>query len=317
MKHRASRALLRVFDRRMQRRYEPYLTHFRVVVGYQPSILLPEKYHEKLLWRKLIDHNPMHAIFCDKLATKDFIRERLPGWPVVPTLWCGDSLEDMPANLLGEKCMIKCNHGCAFNHVWTPGRSDFDSLKHETAQWLGTTYGTTNYEWGYRRVRPKLFAEPLLEPRGGGPLVDIKFRCCNGKAALVRVHAPDETGHKACAWFTPEGERLNFTTGFNAETPFPPDFRLPATYREALEAAQVLSRDVDYARFDFMFDGDVHHAGEITAYPAAGLSPASRSGQHGVDIYFNPHWDIRKSWFLSTPQRGWLGLYASLLRAAL
>lgn len=309
-------ALLRNRDRRMQRRYEPYLAHFRAVVGYQPSILLPRRYHEKMLWRKLFDHNPLFVTFCDKLATKEFIASRLPSLRQPATLWSGANLNEIPRDLLDRRCMIKCNHGCAFNHLWLPGRSNFTGVKLLTDRWLATVYGVSNKEWGYTKVVPRVYAEEYIEAPHGDGLLDIKIRCCDGEPVLVRAYFI-EGGKKVLGWFDAQGKRLALEGNEPDEVAMPPDFQLPPVLGEILEASRVLGQGLDYGRLDFLTDGRTVFGGEITVYPGAGLCRASPENSHGPDTYFNPHWDLRKSWFLSTTQHGLAGLYVAALRAAL
>jgi hypothetical protein len=49
---------------------------------------------------------------------------------------------------------------------------------------------------------------------------------------------------------------------------------------------------------------------EFTVYPLSGRGGSNR---HLRDLR-NAGWDIRRSWFLSTPQTGWKGIYAAALR---
>ena len=74
--------------------------------------------------------------------------------------------------------------------------------------------------------------------------------------------------------------------------------------------AERLCAPFDYMRCDlYELDGDVFFS-ELTVYPL--------SGQGGSNVELrdlrNAAWDLRKSWFLTEPQRGWRGIYANALR---
>lgn len=75
-----------VLNRVFHRIYRGQQLQFWERVGYNPNIALPGRYHEKMLWRKLFDRNPLFEVFCDKLATKDFVRKRTPGLKLPETL---------------------------------------------------------------------------------------------------------------------------------------------------------------------------------------------------------------------------------------
>lgn len=323
MKRRACRTLLRLCDRLVQRRFEPYLAHFRVMVGYQPDILLPARYNEKILWRKLIDHSPLIATFCDKLATKDYVARKVPSLASPLTLWTGTDLNQVPRELLSTKVMIKCNHGCAYNYAWHPGVSDFDEVLSLTRQWMTSTYGTTNYEWGYTQVVPCVFLEQFVESHHKDGLLDIAVRAADGRPLLASITTRSKTPEETMDYLDCEGRHVRFgPPGQDSGTRFDdraglmlePDILPPALFHQAVGAAAELSRGFDYGRFDFLCDGRTLYAGEITVYPASGLSPVDAKG---MDPWLNPYWDLRKSDLLTRAQRGWRRPYAWLLRAAL
>ena len=326
MRRRVLTSLLRALDRRLQRKYEPYLAHFRVTVGYQPSILLPRRYHEKILWRKLIDRSPLIATFCDKLATKKYIADRLPSLRIPETLWTGRSVMDIPATILADKVMIKCNHGCGYNFAWNPASSDIGEADRLTREWLAATYGTTNYEWGYTQVTPRIFVERFIEPIHDAGLLDVSVRAADGRPILASITMHSKSARQTMDYLDCEGRHLRFDSyggGFHQELGdktgcmLDPSTMSQAIFREAVESAAVLSRGVDYARFDFMTDGQALYAGEITGYPASGLTPATPDHLTGFDTYVNPFWDLKTSGPLSGSPQGWRRVYARMVREIL
>lgn len=51
---------LKLFDKRIAAAREPYISSvLRPIVGHAPNVALPLRYHEKLLWRKIFDRNPL------------------------------------------------------------------------------------------------------------------------------------------------------------------------------------------------------------------------------------------------------------------
>jgi hypothetical protein len=219
--------------------------------------------------------------------------------------------------------MIKCNHGCAYNFAWHPGSTDFTEVLALTRQWMTSTYGTTNYEWGYTQVAPRVFLEQFIESRHREGLLDIAVRASAGRPLLASITTRSKTPEETMDYLDCHGMHVRFgdaEPGFGtrfddrAGLLLQPDLLPPALFREAVDAAAELSRGFDYGRFDFLSDGKTLYAGEITVYPASGLSPMD---DKGMDPWINPYWDLRKSGFLSQRQRGWRRLYAWLLQSAL
>jgi len=69
-------------------------------VGRLPQLCPPVWHNDKFHWRKVFDHNPAFEIFCDKLACKQWVRDRCPDLPIPATLWQGNSARDIPEHLL-------------------------------------------------------------------------------------------------------------------------------------------------------------------------------------------------------------------------
>lgn len=320
-----SKIALRLFDAYLQRHYEPYLAHFRKVVGYQPTIALPIRYHEKMLWRKLFDRSPRIALFCDKLATREFIRDRAPGVTLPELLWVGDSPEAIPEDVLTSPVVFKCNHGCEYNYFWHPGKSCEMELKKQLACWMGSVYGQTNYEWGYTLVRPRIMAERMLAGPQPVGLLDINVRAASGNAVFCSVISHNKTPDKTLGYFDIHGNRIRFANsmirpaepGLDCYNDLPPDVVPADVIREAVRIAGLLGKDEDYARFDFLYDGAELYAGEITCYPASGLSAATMGSEAGPDNLVNDAWDLRRSWFLTTQHHGLASLYSFTLKKAL
>lgn len=77
----------------------------------------------------------------------------------------------------------------------------------------------------------------------------------------------------------------------------------------------MLSREVDFARFDFLCCGDDLYAGEITLFPASGMQELQ---EPALSLVLRA-WDLRESWFLreGAAQGGWLARrYAEALSRA-
>lgn len=265
-----------------------------------------------MFWRKIFDHNPLFVTFCDKLATKEYIKSIIPEAELPATLWIGRDVGEIPESLQNIDTVLKANHGSSFNHFWGVEGRESNGLKKKTEKWLKTNYGRSKHEWGYFQARRVLFLERLLHHPDGEKLVDVSVRCSNGKAILASAAIDNKTPSKRFGYFDIDGNRcLHFETKKQENEKLPPDFILPESFSLAVEWAKRLSVGVDYARYDFLCVGSMIYPGEITVYPGAGLTSAY---EEGIDAVIFEGWDVGASWFLRTPWKGWRKIYAEAVR---
>ena len=205
MKKRLVALLLGIINIYLYRRYRKQVMIFKKVVGYPPNIACPYRYHDKMLWRKIFDRNPLFVMFCDKLATKQYVRERVPGIKMPATLWVGDTVRSIPSAILADKVVIKCNHGCNFNYFWDPECSAIEEVERMTREWMQETYGEWNMEWGYFDVPKRIFVEELVS--GRGEFVDINVRCADGEPLLSSMILHNKTDRMMFGYFNADGSR--------------------------------------------------------------------------------------------------------------
>ena len=151
-----------------------YIRYFRLVlkfkkrVGYYPDISNPKKYHEMMLWRKLFDHNPIFQVFCDKFATKKYVKSVLPDAELPETLWLGEDIADAPGELLESNVVLKASPGSSTNYFGAMGTGNLEDVQKMTRSWLKKDYGRKKHEWGvFRGGRKRLFLERRQQHEGG------------------------------------------------------------------------------------------------------------------------------------------------------
>lgn len=143
-------------------RYPKNIRRFYRRVGYFPNIARPEKYHEKMLWRKIFDHNPQFVRFSDKLICKEIWAKSGIDLLIPQTMWIGNHSQDIPIDLINDQYILKANHGCKFNYFFS-NQDIHSDLEPYAAKWLNTSYyGKKNIEWSYSQVVPKLFVEKKI-----------------------------------------------------------------------------------------------------------------------------------------------------------
>lgn len=280
-------------------------------IGRWPNVASPKCYSERMLWRKLVDHNPQFVVFSDKLATKDFIRTHCPDLRLPQTLWIGRDADAIPDELLRGDVYVKANHGCGFNYRVRGGRCDRAILRRKTRHWLASVYGRKAGEWSYSAVEPKLFVEEAVGDAAAG-LLEFHVRAGNGLAILGSVMGQCKTPGQWHAYLDPEGAPTLGVSDPEGSS-IVPSARVLAViepYRRAVQCARRLSVGVDYARFDFMWNGQDLFGGEITVYPAGGTWDPANSLARAALL---GGWDLLQSHFLKSPHAGWTRRYAETL----
>lgn len=296
-----------------------YLAHPRLVwsfrrrLGAWPNASAPATVHEKYLWRKLFDRAPWQTELSDKLLAKDFVRSRCPDIRIPETLWTGVDLADCPDRILNASVALKATHGCGFNRLIVDGKADRGVLLAETRRWLRTDYSRRQGQWAYREIVPRLFAEELL--LSDGRLADREYKVYVGAGRAVYTYVSfdrfAEDRPPSSDLLDPGGELI--PGAIDVGTPR----RMaaaPPQYRQIVAAAEAIARDVDFLRCDFYLHRDEVWFSEATIYSAGGYAWVEDSAT--MDR-LNRAWDLRRSSFLRSPQRGWRLSYAAALRSVL
>ena len=93
-----------------------YVRHFRNTSKYYrtygrlPNYVAPVLFSEKIQWRKLFDRNPLFPMFCDKLAARDYVRDKAPSLRLPEIFWTGSDPAAIPKKQLPDRYVVKPNH---------------------------------------------------------------------------------------------------------------------------------------------------------------------------------------------------------------
>jgi hypothetical protein len=276
-------------------------------VGQLPDPATPSTDTDKFLWRKIFDHNPLFTLACDKLSAKEYALLTCPELKTAEVLWVGDDPDQIPAEVLSGSVVVKANHGSRWNLMVHDGDVDLVALRKTARSWVRRRYGRAFGEWGYINARHCLFVERMLLEDRHPIRQEYKFHVAGGRTAYVYASRRNDDGSEHKCYFERDG-RIVPPRGAGARAWA--EMRRPAAFEQMVTIAERLAAPFDYMRCDlYELDGDIYFS-ELTAYPL--------SGQGGSNPYLrdlrNSGWDLRKSWFLTGPQRGWRRAYSIALR---
>jgi len=260
---------------------------FKRLMGYPCDLDNPRTFNEKIVWRKVFDHNPLFPVVQDKIRVRDYVRERLGEKEaeaiLVPLYFVTDDPEKIPFDTLPDRYVIKTNHGSGWVIPVEDGRAvDRREVVQRCRKWLQTTYGQRRMEWAYRSIKPLVYGEEYLLENGKIP-TDYKFLVFGGKVRLVFV-CYDRFGKPSDAFFDERGNRLYIGGKREAKN----GLELPPNIGEMTAIAERLASPFDYLRVDlYSFDGKIRF-GEMTLYPASGTYRYPRY----IDDLLGSYWEL-------------------------
>ena len=261
---------------------------------------------DKFLWRKIFDHNPLFAVACDKLAANEYAVSICPELKTAKVLWVGNEPDQIPAQVLAGNVMIKANCGSGMNVMVLGGKVDRVALRKKARLWLKRPYGQKWGEWGYKNVKRCLFVETLLLEDHQPIRHEYKFHAAGGRVAYVFVSRRMDDDGKHYCHFRRDGR---IASAQNDGIPARSEITLPAAYERMVTIAERLAAPFDYMRCDlYELNGEIFFS-ELSPYPLSGQGSSNLL----VRDLLNSAWDLRTSWFLTTPQSGWRKIYSSTL----
>lgn len=253
---------------------EAYLKRlFRAAMKKPLDLQAPQTFSQKLQWLKLYDRRREYTMMADKLLVRDYIAEKLGAQHLIPLLGVWDDPDDIDFDALPERFVLKCNHNSGLGMCICKDKSSLDVPKVRQAlrKGLRQDYYLTGREWPYKNIPRKVICEKFMTD-GGNELADFKVHNFNGEAKFILV-CRDRFSATGLTedFYTPDWERMPVKRpGIpNAAVPSPK----PEQLEQILEFSRILSKDIPFVRTDFyVIEGKVYF-GEITFFPAGGLTP--------------------------------------------
>jgi hypothetical protein len=284
----------------------------RRVFGPVPPLANPRTVNAKFTWRKLFDHDPRFRLVADKLAVKDFCAAIRPDLPAPEVLWVGTDPAAIPDSVLAGDVVVKTNHGWGGHVFIRDGVHDRARMERAIRASLARGWGRTAHEWAYFGLPRRVFVERMVP--GGPRLEEVKFYTYGRRIEQI-FRTLDRQGDARAQVRMPDGRgEFALTDADTYVVKTRHDWPLPQNWDDMVAAARDIGGQFDHMRVDFLSDGTRAWLGELTVYCQGGLNiEFGQDLSHGMARA----WDLRRSWFLTTPQPGWKGEYAEALRRLL
>lgn len=242
-------------------------------MSYPLNLDAPKSFNEKLQWLKLNDRKPIYSQMVDKYGAKFYVSDRLGDKYIIPTLGVWNRVDDIEWHKLPDRFVLKCTHNSG-GLVISKDKSklDIEKAKRILNQSLKFDFYKAGREWPYKDVPRRIIAEEFMEDSEGQDLSDYKIHCFNGepKAILVCRDRFSATGLTEDFY----DEKWNH---MDVRRPNHPNAAVPMEKPDELELmldlARKLSAEVPFLRVDFYIVNHHIYFGELTFYPATGMTP--------------------------------------------
>jgi len=253
----------------------------------------PQTFNEKLQWLKLYDRRPEYTRMVDKYLAKEYVASVIGEEYSIPTLGVWKSFDEIDFDALPEQFVLKCNHASGDTVICKDKSSlDMESARKKLTDSLNTDYYLVSREWPYKNVERRIIAEQYLEDSVTQDARDYKFFCFDGEVKCFKVDLDRFSGRHA-NWYDRDGRILPYGT-MGAEPAYDRVVELPAELENMKVLAEKLSHGYPFMRVDFYYVNGKIYSGELTFYPASGLTP-----------FTDMEWDrIMGSW-LTLPEKSY------------
>ena len=263
---------------------------FRALMGYELNLENPQTFNEKLQWLKLHDRNPEYIRMVDKYEVKQYVAGIIGEEYIIPTLGVWNSFEEIDFNKLPNQFVLKCTHDSGGIVICKDKKAfNIRSAKDKINKSLKRSYFYYGREWPYKKVKPRIIAEPYLTDESGIELMDYKFMCFQGvpKIILICKDRFTETGITE-DFFDSNWNHLNFKRLEHECSK--EEIVKPRELDELLNISVELSRNIPFIRCDYYIVQEKIYFGELTFYPASGFEP-----------FDPPEWDKKLGDWIQLP----------------
>ncbi len=246
---------------------------FRLLMGKKLDLKNPKTFNEKLQWLKLYNRRPEYTMMVDKYAVKQYIANKIGEQYVIPTLGVWNSVESIEWDSLPNQFVLKTTHGgggCGVVICKDKSTFDKEAAKIKLQKSLDSDIYVSYREWPYKGVPKRIIAERYMT-NGGNELEDYKIHNFNGKPKLILVCKNRfEKSPMVDDFYSTDWQLLDIRRPGHPNSSVPQE--APKELELMLSLAELLSKDIPFLRTDFYTIQGRVYFGELTFFPAAGMS---------------------------------------------
>lgn len=247
-----------------------YTRHrYRKIMGRELNTKNPITYTEKIFCFIMYNKNPIFTRCADKIAVRDYLREKLPNANSLFTHWyfTTDDIDSISKDSLPKQFVLKSNHASGQVMLCVDKESfDLEKAKKILIQWMKSNHYYAFGEQHYKNIKPQIICEELLTT----DIVDYRIFCMGGKPVFTRVTKHDKRAKLgyAVGTYDIEWNPLDLLA-IHDDVELKTD--KPKRYEEMLSIATVIAKDFDFVRVDLYEVDDKIYFAELTFTPNGGM----------------------------------------------
>lgn len=245
---------------------------FREKVGYELNLSNPKGINEKIMWYKLYYQNPLIVKCCDKFAVKEYVSETIGSQYIVPTIASWNSADEIDFDSLPKRFVLKVNWSSGYNIiVKDKEKLDINAARDQIREWMKPDRNSYYqfFNWGYKHVKPIVYAEKYLD-QIDGQVYDYKFFVCGGSMKYMLIATDRGNDNNLTYDF--------FDRDFNHLPIYQGDrkhviglLNKPTNFDLMIELSEKLAKPFPFVRVDFYEIDNSVFIGEMTFYPGGGI----------------------------------------------
>ena len=248
---------------------------YKIIFKKDINLESPKTFNEHINWMKLYFREPILGKLVDKIAVRDYVKEKIGEQYLIPLIGTYNSPDDIDFDNLPEKFVLKCNHNAHEGMVFCRskeqrGTLNVSKIKEELARGLKDDHYLVSREWPYSLVKPAILCENLLEDKSQNGLADYKLFFFNGVFKLLLM-CTDRNTKLANDWYDKDLNHLKMSNGpASRKKPVIVDKQV---IDEMIILGEKLSSNFPECRVDFYYCNGNIYFGELTFFESSGFAP--------------------------------------------
>jgi len=250
----------------------------------------------KIRYKMAWDRNPELRVMTDKFLVRDYVRDTVGERYLVPIIWAGTNVTNIPWSQLPRQFAVRVTHGSggvclvtdrasgvepAYRNMaglWArfevhPDHFKSAELEQVLESWLILSYQFRKGKppaWAYGEITPRIVIESLIGEEGKD-LTELKLFCINGEVKFIKHLVGNLSEGKGGCYYTAEWQHIpvSMSEGGTLSRSIS-ESRQPSCLSEAIQVSKELSKRFDFVRVDLLIDSDKVYFGELTFYPQGG-----------------------------------------------
>lgn len=235
------------------------------------SLEYPISFNEKIQWLKLHDHNQRYTMMVDKYMVKEYVANMIGEEYIIPTIGIYDKFSDIDFKKLPKRFVMKCTHDSGGLVICTnKDELDIRAAERKINSCLRRNFYYAGREWPYKNVKPRIIIEEYIEDSIDKELRDYKLFCFNGKYRLMFIATNRQgSGETYFDFFDSDFNHLSVING-HPNAPIQP--HKPVMYKQMIDLAEKLSKDIPQVRVDLYVANGRIFFGEMTFHHYSGFT---------------------------------------------